>query len=62
MCCADNSVDMHSTYVQKCFAEWVEDDVLDVVLMKKVVNKILLEKNGSVTVILINGSIINGRE
>lgn len=62
LCCADNSVDMHSTYVQKCFAEWVEDDVLDVVLMKKVVNKILLEKNGSVTVILINGSIINGRE
>lgn len=60
-CCFDNPSNTYSDYVRKCFAERKAGSSLDVEFMKKVSRDVLLEKDGSVTVTLINGAQITGR-
>ena len=60
-CCSDNRADAHTEYVQRCFVEWSAGASLDVEFMKKVVDHIALNKDGTVTITLINKAEITGR-
>ena len=60
-CCTDNQADAHTEYVQLCFAEWGADASLDVEFLKRVVDHIALNKDGTVTITLINKAEITGR-
>ena len=60
-CCSDNRGDAHTEYVQQCFAEWGADASLDVEFLKRVVDHIALNKDGTVTITLINKAEITGR-
>ena len=60
-CCSDNRGDAHTEYVQQCFAEWGADASLDVEFMKRVVDHVALNKDGTVTITLINKAEITGR-
>lgn len=59
--CLDNMSDAHTEYILQCFAKKKVDGTFDIEFMKKVVDTILLEKDGSVTIILINKAQITGR-
>lgn len=61
MCCSDNMADAHTRYIQQCFAEWEVSDTLNVAFMNKVAEQISLEKDGAVTITLINKAEIKGR-
>ena len=60
-CCSDDQADAHTEYVQRCFVEWSAGASLDVEFMKRVVNHIALNKDGTVTITLINKAEITGR-
>ena len=60
-CCSDNLADAHTEYVQRCFDEWSSDASLDVEFMKKVIDHIALNKDGTVRITLINKAEITGR-
>lgn len=59
-CCVENKAKSHTEYVIRCFEQWNPKDLLDIDFMNKVVECILLQEDGSITVKLINDKKIKG--
>lgn len=61
LCCSDNKANSHTEYIQECIAKQDESDILNVEFMKKIIEGISLEKDGTITITLINKALIKGR-
>ena len=60
-CCLDDEAYAHNGFVKKCFEEWDIRNEIDIQFLEKVVKEILVEKDGGITVTLINKARIYGR-
>jgi hypothetical protein len=60
-CCLDDEASAHNDFVQKCFDEWDVHNKVDIQFLRKVVKEISVEKDGGISVTLINKARINGR-
>lgn len=59
-CCVENKSKSHTEYVIGCFEQWKPNDLIDIDFMNKIVECVLLEQDGSITVKLINDKKIKG--
>lgn len=60
ICCTENKSEVYTDYVLKCFDEWNPVDGVDIDFMRKVVDRVFLEKDGSVIIKMINEAEIKG--
>ena len=60
-CCSENKSESHTVYIKECLERWNVDEAV-LPLMKKIVDTISLEKDGSITITLINQAKIIGRK
>ena len=59
-CCSENKSESHTVYIKESLERWDTDEAA-LSLMKKIVDTISLEKDGSITITLINQAKIIGR-
>ena len=59
--CCEDDFSVHTEYVGRKFSEWDNTEMLDVKLMKKTVEHISVEKDGSIAVTLINKAKVKGK-
>ena len=58
-CCSENKSESHTVYIKEGLKRWNTDEAV-LSLMKKIVDAISLEKDGSITITLINQAKIIG--
>lgn len=58
-CCSENKSESHTVYIKEGLKRWNTDEAV-LPLMKKIVDAISLEKDGSITITLINQAKIIG--
>ena len=59
--CCEYDFSAHTEYLGRKFSEWNNTEALDVKLMKKTVEHISVEKDGSIAVTLINKAKVKGK-
>ncbi len=59
--CCEDDFSAHTEYIKQNFSEWNNTEELDMELMKKTVERISVEKDGSIAVTLINKAKVKGR-
>ena len=59
VCCSENKSESHTVYIKEGLKRWNTDEAV-LPLMKKIVDAISLEKDGSITITLINQTKIIG--
>ena len=59
-CCSENKSESHTVYIKESLERWNTDEAV-FPLMEKIVDTISLEKDGSITITLINQGKIIGR-
>lgn len=59
VCCSENKSESHTVYIKEGLKRWNTDEAV-LPLMKKIVDAISLEKDGSITITLINQAKIIG--